>query len=95
LVATAFHGPCPDGQQCRHLNGDPADNRSDNLKWGTPSEQAHDKVRHGTHHQARKTHCPQGHQYDDQNTYYYQGERGCRSCRVDAARRYRAKKVSA
>lgn len=29
---------------------------------------------------ARKTHCPQGHPYDDENTYYKQGTRGCREC---------------
>src|SRR5512139_228904 len=52
LVATAFHGPCPDGLECRHLNGDPADNRPDNLLWGTPSENTLDRVRHGTHSQA-------------------------------------------
>lgn len=26
------------------------------------------------------THCPQGHPYDDQNTYIYQGRRYCRAC---------------
>ena len=95
LVATAFHGPCPYGLQCRHVNGDPADNRPDNLKWGTPSENTHDKVRHKTHSQARKTRCPQNHPYDEANTYHYQGERGCRTCRAEAHRRYLAKKVSA
>ena len=27
-----------------------------------------------------KTHCPQGHEYDDENTYRYGGRRYCRSC---------------
>lgn len=30
--------------------------------------------------QRNKTHCPQGHPYDDQNTYYYQGRRYCKEC---------------
>lgn len=30
---------------------------------------------------ARKTHCPQGHLFDEQNTYHYDGERHCRACR--------------
>jgi hypothetical protein len=49
LVLEAYVGPCPEGMQCRHLNGDPADNRLDNLKWGTPKENHADAIRHGTH----------------------------------------------
>lgn len=26
------------------------------------------------------THCPQGHPYDEENTYVYQGRRYCRAC---------------
>lgn len=48
LVLEAFRGPCPAGEVCRHLDGDPSNNRLDNLKWGTPQENAHDRIRHGT-----------------------------------------------
>ena len=48
LVLTAFDGPCPAGLECRHLDGNPANNRRDNLKWGTPTENAADRDRHGT-----------------------------------------------
>lgn len=27
-----------------------------------------------------KTHCPQGHDYDEKNTYHYRGSRYCRRC---------------
>ncbi len=47
LVLEAFVGPRPEGMECRHLNGDPFDNRPENLAWGTRSENALDKVRHG------------------------------------------------
>jgi hypothetical protein len=30
---------------------------------------------------AAKTHCPQGHPYDSENTYLYRGLRYCRICR--------------
>lgn len=48
LVLEAFVGECPLGQQCRHLNGDPSDNRLANIRWGTSKQQAQDKRRHGT-----------------------------------------------
>lgn len=48
LVAIVFHGPCPEGMVCRHLNGNPADNRADNLRWGTHLENSMDAWRHGT-----------------------------------------------
>ena len=38
LVAETFHGPCPEGEQCLHINETPDDNRATNLKWGTQSE---------------------------------------------------------
>lgn len=39
LVCLAFHGPKPtSAHEVLHLNHNPADNRFDNLKWGTRSE---------------------------------------------------------
>ena len=61
LVLEAFVGPCPPGMQCRHLNGDRADNRLENLAWGTPAQNRADQRRHGTeiageaHHAATLT----------------------------------------
>lgn len=48
LVLEAFVGPKPDGAECRHLDGDPLNNALTNLAWGTPQENAEDRVRHGT-----------------------------------------------
>ena len=49
LVLLAFHGPAPSGKpHCRHLDGCPANNRADNLQWGTPKENEADKLLHGT-----------------------------------------------
>lgn len=47
-IAEAFFGPCPDGMQCRHLDGNPRNNAVENLAWGTPEENHADKVAHGT-----------------------------------------------
>jgi hypothetical protein len=48
LVATAFHGPCPDGLECRHLNGNSLDDSQGNLAWGTSIENTNDRREHGT-----------------------------------------------
>lgn len=47
LVCAAFHGPCPDGMECSHLNGNPSDNRPENLAWETRSENHARKHEHG------------------------------------------------
>lgn len=43
---------------------------------------------------ARKTHCPQGHAYDETNTYVHKNGRG-RSCRACARTRTRERRQSA
>jgi HNH endonuclease len=47
LVLEAFRGPKPKGMVCRHLNDARADNRIENLAWGTPSENATDGYANG------------------------------------------------
>ncbi len=49
VVLETFVGPCPDGMECRHLDGVPSNNNLSNLQWGTPLENAADRKRHGTH----------------------------------------------
>lgn len=48
LVAAAFIGPRPHGQETMHINGDATDDRAANLRYGTPKENAADRERHGT-----------------------------------------------
>ena len=47
LVLDAFVGPCPNGMECCHSNGERADNHLDNLRWGTSKENGLDMIRHG------------------------------------------------
>ena len=47
LVLLAFNGEKPAGHECCHINGDPADNRVGNLRWGTSRENAEDQISHG------------------------------------------------
>lgn len=48
LVCEAFHGPCPLGMEAAHGNGRPADNRAENLRWATPTDNNADQLKHGT-----------------------------------------------
>ena len=80
-MLTAFVGPAPLGHEGCHGNGDRTDNRLENLRWGTRSENVLDKVKHGNHPQSAKTHCPQGHPYSPENTRIHaSGRRRCRTC---------------
>lgn len=82
LVLEAFVGPRPAGMFGCHWDDDPSNNHLDNLRWATRSENVKDSVRNGTHHMARRTHCPQGHEYTPENTYRKpSGQRYCRECR--------------
>lgn len=47
LVADAFIGLRPDGQQVRHLDGNPGNNAASNLAYGTVQDNANDRKRHG------------------------------------------------
>jgi len=47
LVCEAFHGPCPEGLECCHYDGNPLNNSSTNLRWDTHTHNALDMDRHG------------------------------------------------
>jgi len=56
LVARAFHGPCPKGQQIRHRDGVTKNCRSTNIRYGTPTQNSEDRLQHGTF--LRGERCP-------------------------------------
>lgn len=54
------------------------------------------EARRGMAHNATRTHCPQGHPYDEANTYLdRKGKRYCRACRsLVAQHRYSPRRVA-
>lgn len=93
VVAPAFLGPAPDGipgrPVLRHLDGNPLNCEPDNLAWGSESENARDRVRHGRDAYARRDECANGHAFTAENTYRRPSVptvRRCRTCARDQRR---------
>jgi len=93
LVMLAFVGPRPDNLEVLHFDGNKLNNRLDNLRYGTSSENKFEAVRQGLNFNANKTHCINGHEFTPDNTYDHGGNRGCKTCHREqcreARRRYR------
>jgi hypothetical protein len=90
------HGEVPSDLQINHLCGNPSCVRPDHLYAGTQSQNMRDKVSHGNNEFANKTHCPQGHPYDNTNTSVRKTGSGVgRSCRACDAQRHRERRALA
>lgn len=100
LVAEAFIGPCPAGQEVRHLDDDKDNNDAANLAYGTHAENGADQVRNQIRHRPRlgvqrdervsrrRTHCRRDHPLTPENVYVGpDGKRRCRTCGNDRFRR--------
>lgn len=61
LVLSAFQRSKKDGEVCRHLDGNPLNNHTENLVWGSYRENGKDAVRHGRNVQANRKNCIRGH----------------------------------
>lgn len=86
----AFVGPVPDGLVLDHLCRVRACVNPDHMEPVTTREnlvRGHTR----TARQVAATHCPQGHAYDEANTYWRRDRLGrmCRLCRDQARRRSR------
>lgn len=79
LVALAFLGEKPEGQEVRHLDGNRANNRVENLAYGTRLENRADRTVHGKCPSAAAT-CKRGHEFTEENTRVYRNQRVCRAC---------------
>lgn len=90
LILETFIGPCPSGHEACHNNGDPTDNRLENLRWGTHSSNMLDQIAHGTNHWASRDRCSKGHLYTEDTVAFetaHPTKRVCKVCRREKDRR--------
>lgn len=58
LVCEAFHGPRPEGHQCMHLDGNPQNDKPENLAWGTIHENSNEPIRRARISEVAKWNIP-------------------------------------
>lgn len=80
LVLEAWVSPRPAGAWGRHGPAGLGDNGRVNLSWGTPAENAQDRIRDGNDAKKNATHCPWGHRLHTPNLVPDQEVRRCRAC---------------
>jgi hypothetical protein len=85
VVYEMLAGPIPDGMQLDHLCRNRQCVRPDHLEPVTAQENARRIY-------ADKTHCVNGHELTEENTYVWHEKRACRICRTRAVDRHKAKK---
>lgn len=87
-----MRGPVPEGMTLDHLCRNRACVNPDHLEPVTHQVNILRGVGASAQH-ARKTHCPQGHAYDEANTEWYGNRRRCITCRREHQRRAYREKV--
>jgi hypothetical protein len=82
------YGSIPPGLAVDHLCGNRACIRYEHLEAVTTAENNHRAAE-------RRTHCKNGHEWSQENTYWHKpGKRNCRRCNAEAVRRYSARRKS-
>lgn len=94
-IMSAIHGELPRTTFVCHHCDNPRCVNPAHLFLGSNSDNQRDSVNKGRHPSTKKTHCPHGHPYTDDNVILDQGGRKCRACKLERHKRaYQARKAA-
>lgn len=80
LVLEVFVGSRPEGYVCCHKDDVRTNNYVGNLRWGTYSDNATDRIKNGRDRNSNKTHCKRGHPLVSPNLIPSKLKAGSREC---------------
>lgn len=88
------NGKIAEGMHILHKCDNPCCVNPEHLSVGTNHDNVKDKLSKRRDHNQRKTHCPLGHPYDNENTGVWGGMRYCKECRKLKQRARRAANIN-